>query len=68
MTGFIEADHVTLQYGEAAAIQNVTFSLIGNKINGLLGLNGAGKTSLLTSFAAFQRPGSAKIMLLIMTF
>ena len=61
MTEFIEVDNVTLQYGRTTALKNVSFSLRANKIYGLLGRNGAGKTSLLTLFAAFQRPTSGTI-------
>lgn len=63
MTLAIEARNLTLKYGEHVALDNLTFKLSKSKIYGLLGRNGAGKTSLLSVIASFreQTAGSLTI-------
>jgi ATPase subunit of ABC transporter with duplicated ATPase domains len=53
----IEIDHLTLRYGETTAIDDLSVTLDGHKIYGLLGRNGSGKTSLLSVLAAFRKAG-----------
>ncbi len=57
MTMRIEVDGLQLRYGETVAIDDLSFGVEGDKIVGLLGRNGSGKTSLLSVLAAF-RPAS----------
>lgn len=59
----IEMNNVHLKYGHFEALKNITFQLEYGKIYGLLGRNGAGKTSLLSLLASFREPtgGSIKI-------
>ncbi len=54
---------MTVRFGDVAAVDDVSFRLEGGKLYGLLGRNGAGKTSLLSVLAAYRRPssGSAKV-------
>jgi ABC-2 type transport system ATP-binding protein len=52
----IEVDELTIRYGDTTALDRLTFSLEPLKIYGLLGRNGAGKTSLLSAMAGFRRP------------
>lgn len=63
MSYTIEANDLSLNYKKFQALKNLNFKLDGGKIYGLLGRNGAGKTSLLTLVAAFRKPtsGSLKI-------
>jgi ABC-2 type transport system ATP-binding protein len=56
MTPGIEVEDVQLRYGSVTALDGVTLRLAGGKIHGLLGRNGAGKSSLLAVLAAFRRP------------
>ncbi|WP_218130506.1 ATP-binding cassette domain-containing protein [Lentzea jiangxiensis] len=44
------------------AVDDMSFSLQGNKIYGLLGRNGSGKTSLMSALAGYRRPvGSVQL-------
>ena len=58
MSYTIEANDLSLNYKKFQALKNLNFKLDGGKIYGLLGRNGAGKTSLLTLVAAFRKPTS----------
>jgi ABC-2 type transport system ATP-binding protein len=63
MTYNIEVNELSLKYKNFEAIKNVTFKLQDKKIYGLLGRNGAGKTSLLSVIASYRQKsdGSIKI-------
>lgn len=58
----VEAQSVSLKYKNFLALDKVTFRLEEGKIYGLLGRNGAGKTSLLSLLASFREPSSGKIL------
>lgn len=58
----IEYNNVTLDYGRTEALKGITLSLQDNKIYGLFGRNGAGKTSLLSLLAAFRKPTQGSVM------
>lgn len=59
----VEVNNVSLYYKDFAALKDISFRLDSGKIYGLLGRNGAGKTSLLTLLASFRKVknGSIKI-------
>src|SRR5690625_3591617 len=57
----LKAENVHLHYGGHVALDDVNFELNGNRIIGLLGKNGAGKTSLLSLIASFREPTSGSI-------
>ncbi|MGA8941249.1 MAG: ABC transporter ATP-binding protein, partial [Thermoactinomyces sp.] len=59
----IEVNNVSLKYKDTTALNNISFRLKGGQIYGLLGRNGAGKTSLLSLLASFRQPtaGSVRI-------
>jgi ABC-2 type transport system ATP-binding protein len=54
---------VCLKYGDAEALSSITCTLEPGKIYGLLGRNGAGKTSLLSLLAAFRKPTSGDVLI-----
>ncbi|GAA1681588.1 ABC transporter ATP-binding protein [Glycomyces endophyticus] len=54
---------VTLKYGAEDALADVDLELEAGKIYGLLGRNGAGKTSLLSLVAAFRRPTTGEVLI-----
>ncbi|WP_138755704.1 ABC transporter ATP-binding protein [Paenibacillus sinopodophylli] len=61
MTLGIEVKSLQLNYGSFRAIKDVSFTLAGGKIYGLLGRNGSGKTSLLSILASFREQTSGVV-------
>jgi ABC-2 type transport system ATP-binding protein len=57
----IEVSELVLRYGQVTALDRLTCSLPGGRIYGLLGRNGAGKTSLLSVLAGFLRPSGGQV-------
>lgn len=57
----LEFESVTKAYGKKKALDNLTFSLGKNKITGLIGRNGAGKTTMLKIAAGFMRESSGEV-------
>ena len=62
MSFAVEVRDLTVRYGRSTAVDRVSLSLEPGLIYGLLGRNGAGKTSLLSTIAAYQRPSSGTIL------
>lgn len=63
MTLGIQVRNVSMQYSdEVKALDDVSFDLQGGKIYGLLGRNGAGKSSLMAVMAAFRKPTSGEVL------
>ncbi|WP_353893645.1 ABC transporter ATP-binding protein [Proteinivorax hydrogeniformans] len=52
---------ISLKYGDFEALKDISFSLMPGKIYGLVGRNGAGKTSLLSLMASFRTPSQGFI-------
>ncbi|MDD4080627.1 MAG: ABC transporter ATP-binding protein [Eubacteriales bacterium] len=59
----IQAEHITRRYGAFEAVKDITFSVSIGEVVGLLGQNGAGKTTALHVFSGYLAPsaGSVKI-------
>ncbi|EFU42405.1 ABC transporter related protein [Paenibacillus vortex V453] len=57
----VQFDRVSVEYGGVEAVRDVSFSLPAGKIYGLLGRNGAGKTSLLSVLASYRTPSSGSV-------
>ncbi|MFE3452824.1 ATP-binding cassette domain-containing protein [Nonomuraea sp. NPDC059194] len=57
----IDIEDLRVSYGEATAIDGLSLTLDGGKIYGLLGRNGAGKTSLLSVLAGFRKPSAGAV-------
>jgi ABC-2 type transport system ATP-binding protein len=58
----VDVQGVTVRYGSVAAVDDMSFSLSGNKIYGLLGRNGSGKTSLMSALAGYRRPHGSVLL------
>src|SRR5574342_156787 len=57
----LEFQSVTKSYGKKKALDDLTFSLGENKITGLIGRNGAGKTTMLKIAAGFMKETSGDV-------
>jgi ABC-2 type transport system ATP-binding protein len=59
----LEINHVFKKYGSFSALDDVSFNVEEGEFIGLLGVNGAGKTSLISSIAGINRfKGEIKVM------
>ena len=57
----IEVNHLTRYYGDFAALRDVSFSVREGEIIGLLGLNGAGKSTTLKVLAGLLPPSEGTV-------
>ncbi|OEF97074.1 ATP-binding cassette domain-containing protein [Desulfuribacillus alkaliarsenatis] len=63
MTRKVEAKNVSVSYKEFEALSDINFSLENGKIYGLIGRNGAGKTSLLSVVAGYRNVTSGEMQI-----
>jgi ABC-2 type transport system ATP-binding protein len=63
MTLGIEVAGLGLRYGDVTALDDLSFTLPGGRIYGLLGRNGSGKTSLLSVLAGFRKPSGGTVLI-----
>ncbi|WP_438349058.1 ABC transporter ATP-binding protein [Paenibacillus sp. FA6] len=61
MSTVVKVKGLTKSYGKVHAIQDVSFSIESNKIYGLLGRNGAGKTTIMHLITAQQFASSGEL-------
>jgi len=61
MTAAIDLRSVTRTFGRATALEDVTLSVPEHSICGLLGRNGAGKTTIMSIVAGQDRPTSGRV-------
>ena len=61
MKNIVECMELSKDYKEKEALKGLTFSLAENKMVGLIGRNGAGKTTFLKTCAGYLKPTSGKI-------
>ena len=59
----IELDHVTKMYGKIPALRDVSFRISEGETVGLLGLNGAGKTTALNLMTGYFPPTKGRVSL-----
>ena len=57
----IETSHLVRRYGEFAAVDDVSFSIGTGEVVGLLGHNGAGKTTIMKMLTGFIEPSSGSV-------
>lgn len=63
MSHVAEVRELTKSYGDVNAVQNVSFVMEEDKIYGLLGRNGAGKTTIMHLMTAQLFPTSGSVRL-----
>ncbi|GFZ80591.1 ABC transporter ATP-binding protein [Paenibacillus marchantiophytorum] len=61
MTNIVEVNGLTKSYGKMTAVDHVSFTIQPNKIYGLLGRNGAGKTTIMQMISAQQFATSGEL-------
>ena len=57
----ITVDHVSRRYGDFVAVNNVSFTIGHGEIVGLLGHNGAGKTTIMKMLTGYLEPSEGRI-------
>ncbi|WP_460403372.1 ATP-binding cassette domain-containing protein [Actinophytocola sediminis] len=57
----VEVDQLSLRYDDVTAVDQLSCTLTGGKIYGLLGRNGSGKTSLLSVIAGYREPSEGTV-------
>ncbi len=57
----IEVEHLTRRYGALTAVDDVSFQIQPGEVVGLLGHNGAGKTTIMKMITGFLEPTSGDI-------
>ena len=58
----VELRHVSKRYGRVEALRDVSFSAPAGEIVGLLGLNGAGKTTALNILTGYMPPTEGQVL------
>ena len=58
----ISLENVSKRYGRMLALDGVSFGTVKGKITGLLGRNGAGKTTALNLMSGFLPPSSGRVL------
>jgi len=57
----IKVEHLTRRYGDLTAVNDVSFSIGKGEVVGLLGHNGAGKTTIMKMITGYLEPTSGSI-------
>lgn len=58
----LQLDHVTKQYGAYTAVLDLSFSAAPGQVIGLLGRNGAGKSTIMNMIAGYLSPTSGQLL------
>lgn len=59
----LEVRHIGKNYGENAALQDVSFSVAGGQVLAICGENGAGKSTLMHLLAGVRQPDGGEILI-----
>ena len=62
MTCRLELRNVSKSFGEVHALRDVNFQLGQNEVVGLLGDNGAGKSTMIKIMTGYHQPTSGEIL------
>jgi ATP-binding cassette subfamily B protein len=61
LTGAIEVQHITVQFGEKQAVKDVSFTIVPGTKNAIIGPTAAGKTQLLYVMTGLLQPTSGTV-------
>ena len=64
MTPILEVQQLSKRYGDVVAVDGVDLAVDEGEIFGILGLNGAGKTTMVECAQGLRRPDSGSVRLL----
>jgi ABC-2 type transport system ATP-binding protein len=64
MVAILEVERMTKRYGDVVAVDGVDLSVASGEIFGVLGLNGAGKTTFVECAQGLRRPDAGSVRLL----
>jgi ABC-type branched-subunit amino acid transport system ATPase component/branched-subunit amino acid ABC-type transport system permease component len=59
----LAVEHLTIHYGGAVAVDDVSFVAHTGSITGLIGPNGAGKTSIFNACSGLLKPTSGRVLI-----
>ncbi|NLF24372.1 MAG: ATP-binding cassette domain-containing protein [Deltaproteobacteria bacterium] len=59
----IKVENLTRRYGDFAAVSDVSFSIGQGQIVGLLGHNGAGKTTVMKTLTGYLEPSEGQVLI-----
>ena len=62
MTAQLDVRNLEVSYGQARALNGVSFSVPSGSLNAVVGANGAGKTSLVRAIAGMLRPSGGQVL------
>ena len=62
MTAQLDVHDLEVSYGQARALNGVSFSVPSGSLNAVVGANGAGKTSLVRAIAGMLRPSGGQVV------
>jgi branched-chain amino acid transport system ATP-binding protein len=62
MTAQLDVRNLEVSYGQARALNGVSFSVPSGSLNAVVGANGAGKTSLVRAIAGMLRPSGGQVV------
>jgi ABC-2 type transport system ATP-binding protein len=62
MSSVIEADRLSRRYGKFVAVDGVSFSIEHGEVVGLLGHNGAGKTTIMKMLTGYLEPSNGRVL------
>jgi len=62
MTAQLDVRNLGVSYGQARALNGVSFSVPSGSLNAVVGANGAGKTSLVRAIAGMLRPSGGRVL------
>jgi branched-chain amino acid transport system ATP-binding protein len=62
MTAQLDVRNLEVSYGQARALNGVSFTVPSGSLNAVVGANGAGKTSLVRAIAGMLRPSGGQVL------